>query len=133
MTIKVAIGLAVYAILTLFIHKIPWLTPKSIYETVQMAISKILIFAVISYVLYLSARNFLSHKHNAIINKHRQNALMTYRALVEAAGNTPNRELILNHAAACIFTPQGTGYSTDSAAQTTLATSVIELLTKSIS
>ena len=129
-TIWVAIGLAAYAIFTLFFHKIPFLVPTSMYETVQIAVSKVLVFAVISYMLYLTAKNFLSHKHNSIVNKHRQNALMTYKALVDAAGDTPNKELILNHAAACIFTPQPTGYSSDSGVQSPSAKSVVELLTK---
>jgi hypothetical protein len=129
-TIWVAIGLTAYAVFTLFFHKIPFMRPSSMYETVQIALSKILVFAVISYMLYLTAKNFLSHKHNSIVNKHRQNALMTYKALVDAAGDTPNRELILNHAAACIFTPQCTGYSSESGIQSPSAKSVVELLTK---
>ena len=64
--------LGAYAVLSLGIHKIPLIAPGNTYETVQMAISKILIFAVISFVLYLSARNFMSHKHNAAVNRHRQ-------------------------------------------------------------
>jgi len=98
------------------------------YETVQLAVSKILVFVVLSYMLYLCAKNFLSHKHNAIVNKHRQNALLTYKALVEAAGNTPNREVVLNHAAACIFGPQSTGYSGDSGPLLPPSTQLIELL-----
>jgi len=71
------------------------------------------VFAVLSFMLYLSARSFLSHKHNAVVNRHRQNALLTYRALADAAAADQNREVILTHAAACIFSPQPTGYSND--------------------
>jgi len=94
-----------------------------------MALSKVLIFAVISFVLYLSARNFLSHKHNAIVNRHRQNALMTYKAIVEATGdNQQTSDAILIHAASCIYAPQPTGYAGSSDFQG--AKSVIELLSK---
>lgn len=131
LTYRVAIGVGIYAVLSLFLHKIPWLAPKSAYDAVQLTVSKILIFGVLSYVLYLAARNFLSHQHNAIINAHRQNALLTYKAIADAAGNSPNREVILTHAAACIFSPQPTGYSTDGAGTTGPGVkSVVEMLTR---
>ena len=57
-------------------------------------------------ICFLFAKVFISHKHNAIVNRHRQNALLTYKALVEAAGDTPNREVIFVQAAACIFNPK---------------------------
>lgn len=132
-TINIAWLLGGYAVASLFIHKIPWLAPTNTYETVQMAVSKILIFAVISFVLYLSARNFLSHKHNAVVNRHRQNALMTYKALVEATGEKQQAsDAVLVHAASCIYAPQPTGY-TGGSSDTQGTKSVIELLSKPIS
>lgn len=128
-TIKIAWLLGGYAVLSIGIHKIPFLSPTNSYETVQMAVSKILIFSVISFVLYLSARNFLSHKHNAVVNRHRQNALMTYMALVEAGENQQASDAVLVHAASCIYAPQPTGYA-GVGADSQGATSVIELLSK---
>ena len=61
--------------------------------------------------MILCARNFLSHTHNAIVNKHRQNALLTFKSLAGAAGNNSNQDIILTQAAACIFSPQDTGYT----------------------
>lgn len=129
-TIRVAIGLGVYAFLSLFLHHIPGLDPANTYQAIQVAVSKVLMFTVISYMLYLCARNFMSHKHNAIVDRHRQNALMTYKALVDAAGDSPNKEVILVQAAACIFAPQNTGYGGDSAPQQPGAKSVVEFLSK---
>jgi hypothetical protein len=129
-TIWVSVGLGLYAIASIFIHKIPWLDPTNTYQAAQLAISKVLVFGVISFMLYLCAKNFISHKHNAIINRHRQNALLTYTALVEAAGDTPNREVILVQAAACIFSPQGTGYTSESIPPPPGAQSVIEFFTR---
>lgn len=132
-TIKVAWLLGSYSVLSIFIHKIPWLAPVNTFDTVQMAVSKVLIFAVISFILYLSTRNFLSHKHNAVVNRHRQNALMTYKALVEAAGKKQQAsDAVLVHAASCIYAPQPTGY-TGGASDVQGAKSVIELLSKPIS
>jgi hypothetical protein len=128
-----AVILGVYAVLTVGLHKIPWIKPDDLYSAVQLAISKVLIFAVLSYVLYLSTKNYLAQKHNAVINKHRQNALMTYEALVDAAKETSNREIILTHASACIFAPQPTGYTGGQSSEGPVAKSVVELLTNTMS
>ncbi|MBN1545712.1 MAG: hypothetical protein JW902_03540 [Syntrophaceae bacterium] len=132
-TVRVAIGLTCYALLSILFHKISWLDPSNTYQAIQIGISKILVFTVISYMLYICAKNFISHKHNAIVDRHRQNALMTYKALVEAAGDTPNREIVLVQAAACIFGPQGTGYTSDSVPQPPSAQSVVEFLCRPLS
>lgn len=110
-TITTACVLVAYAALSAFLHKWEWLAPKNNYETIQLALSKVLIFAVFAYVLLLCARNFLSSKHNAIVNKHRQNALLTFNALVEAAATEERRDVVLTYAAACIFSPQDTGFT----------------------
>ncbi|MGE6659350.1 hypothetical protein ACQKEK_01195 [Pseudomonas sp. NPDC077408] len=128
-SVYLAIGLGLFAFLSLFIHKIPFLVPSNTYDAVQLSISKFLIFFVISYMLFLAAKNFLNHKHNAIINKHRQNALMTHAALVEASGEAGVRDAVLIQAASCIFSPQSTGYApsdTDISSQK----SVVEILSK---
>ncbi|MDH5675997.1 MAG: hypothetical protein OEZ06_27995 [Myxococcales bacterium] len=104
------IALGVFAFATIFLHKWRWLAPTNDYETVQLAVSKVLVFATIASFVVLSARNFLAHRHNAVVNKHRQNALVTYQALVEAAADSSNREIILVHASECIFSPQPTGF-----------------------
>lgn len=110
-TILISVGLIAYSVLSIFMHKWPWLEPTDAYSAFQLAVSKVLIFAVIAYMLILSARNFLSHKHNEIVNRHRQNALLTFNALVNAAGKEDARDIVLTYAAACIFAPQETGYT----------------------
>jgi len=130
-TIWLAIALGGYAFSTLFLHLIPALEPKDNFQSAQLIASKILIFAVLSYMLLLSSKNFLSHKHNSIVNKHRQNALMTFQALVDASSRDDGKEVILTHASACIFSPQDTGYikaSSDSGG----GKSIIELLPKTM-
>lgn len=132
-TTKLAIGLGVYSVASLFIHKVPGLDPSDTYQSIQLVTSKFLIFAVIAYMLFLSAKNFLSHKHNAILNKHRQNALLTFKALTDAAKEEENRDIVLNHASSCIFSPQDTGYSKASGNQTTSTNaSLVELLPKTV-
>lgn len=109
-TIKLSYAIGAFAVLSIFLHKIPFIKPETTYDTIQLAISKLLIFSVMSYMLFLSAKNFLSHKHNAIVNKHRQNALMTHKALIEASGIDGVRDAVLLQASSCIYSPQPTGY-----------------------
>ena len=61
-TIGLAILMAVYSVFSLFMHEFSWLTPSDTYTSIQLTVSKTLIFAVISYMLYLSAKNFLIHE-----------------------------------------------------------------------
>lgn len=110
-SIGTAIGLGAFAVVSLFMHHFPGLDATDPYRMAQIAVSKVLIFGVIAYMLLLSARNFLSHKHNEVVNRHRQNALATFIALADAASDAASSDIILSHAASCIFSPQETGYT----------------------
>ncbi|MGE4546124.1 MAG: hypothetical protein AB7D06_18705 [Pedobacter sp.] len=132
-TLKVAWALGVYAFLSIFFHKVPWLEPSNNIQAIQLITSKFLIFGVISYMLFLSAKNYLNHKHNAIVNKHRQNALMTFKALADAAKVEENKEIILAYASSCIFSPQDTGYSKSGGLSNSgTSKSIIELMPKAM-
>lgn len=125
--------LASYAVFSLFFHKIPWFSPQGKYEIAQFIVSKVLIFGVLSFSLYLSVRNYMSHQHNAIVNKHRQNSLMTYQAFMNAADGSTGSEAVLLSAASCIYSPQPTGYASENGnGQSFGGRNVIELLSKPI-
>ncbi|MBB3059276.1 hypothetical protein [Microbulbifer rhizosphaerae] len=131
-TIWVASTLAVFAIASIFLHKWSWIAPVNTFETVQLVSSKLLIFGVLAYLLILSAKNYLNHKHNSIVNKHRQNALMTYKAMVDATDDPGSREAILIQAAGCIFNPQTTGYTIGGDTPAVSGKSMVEILSKPI-
>lgn len=132
-TNRLAWATGLYAFASLFFHQIPWLNPANAYDAAQIAVSKVLVFAVLSFLLILSARNFLAHKHNSVVNRHRQQALQTYQALVDAAMDSANRDIVLNQAASCIFGPQPTGYSANAPSTAPSAKSVVEFLSAGIS
>ncbi len=127
-TIWLSVALGCFAFLSIFLHKIPLLKPEDAFQNIQLITSKVLVFAVIAYMLFLSSRNFLSHRHNSIVNKHRQNALMTYSALADAASSEEAKDIVLNHAASCIFSPQETGYIKNESAGSNK--SIVELMPK---
>ncbi len=110
-TVWLSVGLGVCAIVSFFLHKIPFIRPENAFDAIQLAISKVLIFFTITYMLVLSARNYMAHRHNAVVSKHRQNSLATYKALVEAAGEEANRDIVLTKAAESIFTAHLTGFT----------------------
>jgi hypothetical protein len=123
--------LGILAAASLFVHKLPILEPADAIQGSQLITSKILIFAVVAYMLILSAKNFLSHQHNAIVNKHRQNALMTFNALVTAGISKESKDIVLMHAAACIFAPQETGYAKGEGGAATSKT-LVEMMPKTL-
>ncbi len=84
---------------------------SDVYKSVNIIASKMLFFAVITYLLFLSVKNFNAHRHNAVVNIHRQNALLTYSAIVSATNDERHKDAVLNHAASCIFAPQESGYT----------------------
>jgi hypothetical protein len=79
------------------------------------------------YALVLCSRTFLAHTHNAIVNRHRQNALLTFQALVNAAKEESKKDIILTHASACMFSPQETGFTKHASEGTS---NIIQLLGK---
>lgn len=132
-TYRFAGALGAFAVLSLFLHKIEWIKPSSNAEMFQLITSKVLIFTVLGYLLLMAARNYTTHKHNAVVNRHRQNALLTYRALVTAAEGAGTQDIVLAHAASCIFSPQETGFSQGKGDNGPGSKSVLELLTKGAS
>lgn len=132
-TYRIAVALGVFAILSLFLHKFEWIKPDTNAEMFQLITSKVLIFSVLGYLLLMAARNYTTHKHNAVVNRHRQNALLTYRALVTAADDPGTQDIVLAHAASCIFSPQETGFTVSRGEAGSGSKSVLELLTKGTS
>jgi hypothetical protein len=132
-TYRFAAALGVFAILSLFLHKIEWIKPTNNAEMFQLITSKVLIFTVLGYLLIMAARNYTTHKHNAVVNRHRQNALLTYRAIVTAAEDTGTQDIVLAYAASCIFSPQETGFAHGKGESASGSKSVLELLTKGAS
>ena len=75
----------------------------------QALTSRALVFVALGFGVFFCAKNYLAHRHNAVVNRHRQKALETYRALAEA--DPKSREVVLAHAARCIYAPQDSGFA----------------------
>jgi hypothetical protein len=107
-SVLAALVVGLYALATLFLYQ--WFSTENSFESAQIITSKLLVFGVLLYGLFQCVRSYSAHRHNQVTNKHRQNALMTYKTLAEA-GNSPElRDAVLQHAAAAIYAPNDSGY-----------------------
>lgn len=131
-TIGMAISVIAFGIASVFSYKWDFLSPSTVAESIQYVASKLVIFFVLAFGLLLSARNFMSNRHNEIVNRHRQNALMTYKSLVDAGGTPEARDVILQHAASSVYGLHDTGYirNENSSAH---SPSVIEMIPRIVS
>lgn len=127
-TVLTAIGLGLLAIVSIFVHKWDFLTPTNLYETVQLSISKAILFGAVGYMLVVCVRNFVAHKHNEVVNRHRQNALVTFKALVDAASVEGKQDIVLMQASECIFTGRDSGFSRSAGGSPTQGAAMLQLL-----
>lgn len=82
-------------------------------QSIQLAVAKLIGFSVLLSATLWSGRIYRAHRHNYVVNKHRQNALSTFETFVKAAGNDEQtKNAVLLQATQCIFSPQHTGYIT---------------------
>ncbi|UGB37695.1 hypothetical protein [Frateuria soli] len=123
--------IAAFAIFSAVAFKIDWLRPQNALDAAELLTGKVLLFLTLGTLLALCAKNFLAHKHNSILNRHRQTALQTYRVLVDSASSAGSQDIVLAQAAACIFGSQDTGFSKEGGDSSPGSRSVLELLTKS--
>lgn len=73
---------------------------------------KILILTTLFYALNFCSKNYKAYKHNAIINKHRENALKTFQTFIKSAGDDEQtKNAILLEVTRTIFSNQNTGYN----------------------
>lgn len=78
---------------------------------IQLTVTKLLVLTVLFYALNLCSKNYRSHTHNSILNRHRQNALNTFETFVKASGEDgQTKNAVLLEATRTIFSNQQTGY-----------------------
>lgn len=81
-------------------------------QAIYLVASRLMLFSIISFIIYWAAKNHGAHQHNYVINKHRQNALATFQTFIEAAGSEQSvKNAVLLQAGQAIYGQQSTGYS----------------------
>jgi hypothetical protein len=80
-------------------------------QSIQLAIPKLFLFTVLLSATIWTGRTYRAYRHNAVVNRHRQNALASFEAFAKAAaGDQETKNAVLLQATQCIFSPQATGY-----------------------
>lgn len=105
--------------------------PENTAAAIQYVVSKLILLSTLSFGIFWCARNFKSSKHNETLNKHRANALMTFRAFVEGSGDQQIKEAILLQAAQAAFVNRPTGYESQEKESQTI-NPVVEILGKTV-
>jgi len=78
---------------------------------VQLTIAKLIVFSVLVTALVWTGQVYRAHRHNYVVNKHRQNALSTFRAFAQAALDAQTKNVVLVQAMQSVFAPQETGFT----------------------
>jgi len=105
--------------------------PENTAAAIQYVVSKLILLSTLSFGIFWCARNFKSSKHNETLNKHRANALMTFRAFVEGSGDPQVKEAILLQAAQAAFVNRPTGYESQEK-ESQAINPVVEILGKTV-
>jgi hypothetical protein len=81
-------------------------------DILQFTISKIIILSGLYYALSTISKNYKAHRHNYIVNKHKQNSLNSFEAFVKGSGDDiQTKNAVLISATQSIFSAQPSGYS----------------------
>ena len=83
----------------------------SVGQSIQMAIAKITVLAVIYSCMIWSGKVYRSERHNWTVNRHRCNALLTFETFASAASDEVTKNAVLLQATESIFGHQPSGFS----------------------
>tara|TARA_B100001964_G_scaffold245363_1_gene331872 strand:+ start:434 stop:1462 length:1029 start_codon:yes stop_codon:yes gene_type:complete len=98
---------------------------------IQYVVSKIILLSTLSFGIFWCVKNYKSSKHNETLNKHRANALSTFKTFVEGSGDVAIKDAILLHAAQAAFVNRPTGYESQEREAQSI-NPVVEILGKSL-
>lgn len=80
-------------------------------DAMQLIFAKGVVIGIEVTLVLACIKNYMASRHNQVVNKHRYNALLTYKAFAEATDNIDKKDTILSHAAVCIYGARDTGFS----------------------
>ena len=89
--------------------------------------NRALLFIALGYGVFFCAKNYMAYRHNAVVNRHRENALETYLAVANAVKDQKHRDTMLAYAAQCIYVPQDSGFARRNSGSEISADTIIRL------
>ena len=108
LTVVALLGIIAWGLIVILAFPIP--PNASAGSITQEIFTRVIVFTGLSYALVWCARNYAAHRHNYILNKHRQNSLTTFEAFAKAADDPDTKNAVLIQATTSIFSAQATGY-----------------------
>jgi len=108
-SVVVAVATAAFALFSHRVFAAVGIVPASDHD-LQVLSTKAIVLVAMLYLLHFCGRAYVAAKHNETVNRHRANALSTYRLLTESLSDQHNRDLVLAAAAGAIFAPQESGF-----------------------
>ena len=79
-------------------------------EVISALFAKAVVLSIVGVALGVCVRSFSAHRHNSVVDRHREQALQTFEAFVEASAEGPTRDAILIETTRSIFAPASTGF-----------------------
>jgi hypothetical protein len=100
----------------------------SVSHCLQVAIPKLVILSILYAASVWAGRIYKAHRHNYVVNRHRQNALSSFEAFVQAALDDATKNAVLLEATRSIFSQQPSGYMTKEPEPTGGSTQILEVI-----
>ncbi|MCB9357704.1 MAG: hypothetical protein H6508_00395 [Calditrichaeota bacterium] len=108
-----SLTLSLAAILVLW----PGLLPSDLSsaKSIQLVVAKIILFSTLFFSIAFASKTYRAARHNAVLNKHRQNALSTFQAFVKGTDDETTKNAVLLRSTETIFSPSITGFTSGEA------------------
>lgn len=84
------------------------------HDILQFTIAKLIVISGLYFALSVANKNYKAHRHNYIVNKHKQNSLSSFESFVKGAGDDmQTKNAVLITATQSIFSNQTSGYTSN--------------------
>jgi hypothetical protein len=80
-------------------------------QAIELGVAKLVFLSILMSATVFAARTYQSHRHNEVVNRHRQHALDTFEAFVQSAADQATKGAVLLQATQCVFAAQPTAYA----------------------
>ena len=79
-------------------------------QIIALVFTKLFFFFVIFFILQQAIRNYMANMHQAVLNKHRENSLKVFDAMVKGATGDDTSDEVLSYLSKSIFDSGDTGF-----------------------
>lgn len=113
--VATAIAALATAVMAIFNYRVASNVAEGEKVGAQLILAKVIVFSLLFSAIVWCGRIYRSHRHNYIVNRHRQNALSSFEAFAKSSDDPQTKNAVLLQATQSIFAPQHSGYITQDA------------------